>query len=46
MSAMLAVLYFLGFLTIGKRRRGNKIGDEVGFIYSQVCGRPDRLLKI
>jgi len=34
-TAMLAGLYFLGFLTIGKRRRGSlKTGSEVGFIYS------------
>lgn len=31
--AMLAGLYFLGFLTIGKRPKANKVEYEVGFIY-------------
>jgi len=30
-SAMLAGLYFLGFLTIGKRPRGHKVVYEVGY---------------
>ena len=41
-SAMLAGLYFLGFLTIGKRRRGNfKTGSEVGLFIRRFEGRLD-----